>query len=1097
MAELDKATNVELPGPRVGKKPPVKPNVFEGQELVEPSIPMFLRTGELVDAVLGGDNFAGAVRRTQEYTHRLGKNGIGTAFTDGFPADPAYDVLDDPYYEQYPQLFDAMADSKSREQTREIVREYEATREAAFVLAQDPRGTAASMMALIADPTLLIAAPKVIQGASFLKRTGKAFGVTMGVSLPVETLISSENPQRTFSEGLAIATTISLFAAPVLALGGRHRPREEPIEVGFPKGEGVRIDKSMFGPETARATEHIPINTRGINEEPLTGVNASHVNAPKDLGSAATPGARTTSFTEELAEEAFVATGVKLEDIPWNPLFRLNSSPSVMARSVSESLADSGLIRNKNLKFKSSDVSVETTTRVRWSKPLIDALKATDDQFLLYRNKALGSELGNQARVMRTALEDALPGATGGKLTAKQFREEIATAMRNGDTHHIPEVQASARANRPLLDKLKKDAFEQDLFTRQMRREVGILERRVAVGQSKVTRLHGEAKKEAIDELADVMADLSAVEEKIKRLNEFGPTVNSAETYFPRYWNKTAIVEGRAELRTIVEDWLIRQKNVEPHKAATEADEIIDNLLMESAYFDLKASEKVTERAEASAFRERTLDIDDNLVKDFLVNDVETVMRHHTRTVGMDIELTAKFGDIDMKKQIDMVTEEYVEIIKNAPASERAALRKQHKRDVRDIEALRDRNRGTYGVPEDPFRLLSRSLRIAKSFNVLTMMGGAAITSTSDVARLVMVDGFGDSLKVASRMLKDPVFRKMARAETREAGQAMDQVLGTRAMQMADIADNFGNRMGVEKALLGSAQVMFTVNGLNTWNTMMKEVASVMTANRMNRAVSAVGQKSATSKQISNLAASGIDENMALRISDELGKYGDKVGDLHLPNTSLWDDANAAFHYRAAISQDVDRVIVTPGAGDRALWTSTEWGSTIAQFKSFGQAFFQRGIVRGLQEPDVNLLIGTGALIGMGFLVNEVKGAIRGGQQKKSMGVKIMDAVDRSGALGWVTDADNALEVISNGRLGLRPFTGTGGRPSKLRDMGRVLGPSFSTAANVADTVGSTLQGSVNTKAARNLTPFQNHPVSQLGRQAIDAFTRPTSPKEN
>jgi hypothetical protein len=325
----------------------------------------------------------------------------------------------------------------------------------------------------------------------------------------------------------------------------------------------------------------------------------------------------------------------------------------------------------------------------------------------------------------------------------------------------------------------------------------------------------------------------------------------------------------------------------------------------------------------------------------------------------------------------------------------------------------------------------------------------------------------------------------------------MDQVLGTRAMQMADIADNFGNRMGVEKALLGSAQVMFTVNGLNTWNTMMKEVASVMTANRMNRAVSAVGQKSATSKQISNLAASGIDENMALRISDELGKYGDKVGDLHLPNTSLWDDANAAFHYRAAISQDVDRVIVTPGAGDRALWTSTEWGSTIAQFKSFGQAFFQRGIVRGLQEPDVNLLIGTGALIGMGFLVNEVKGAIRGGQQKKSMGVKIMDAVDRSGALGWVTDADNALEVISNGRLGLRPFTGTGGRPSKLRDMGRVLGPSFSTAANVADTVGSTLQGSVNTKAARNLTPFQNHPVSQLGRQAIDAFTRPTSPKEN
>ncbi len=1151
MAELEKDPNALKPGPRVGKEPPVKkpgPNPFEGQAVEPTSIPTFIGKTEFLHALTGSDNFIGAMSRKMEYIERVGENGVGTAFTDGYPAKKGYRVIEDPIYQENPHLLDALADSRSPEQSAEILREHEATVEAAYVLAQDPRGEAAKLGAHMMDPTFIIPPMRVVKGSTFLKRSAKAFGVTMAAALPSEMLISSENPTRDFAEAMSIATTVSLFAAPLLALPGRNGGRQA----------SAKLSDDFIG----------PTRPHDVNAPDFVGPSRPQQQTPRDLGAAAAPEAKAATLEEELADEALVATGFGLEKLPWNPVFRMAQSASLRARQLSEDMVDSVLLRNKNLKFKASGVSVETSARVRWSKPLIDALKATDEQFLLYRGKTLGSELGNQIGVMRTVLRDGLDNwerqyskligepdvSKMGEahafldkqhLTAKQFREEVAHALRNNDTHHIPEVQAAARAQRPLLDKLKKEAFDQDLFTRQMRREVGVLERRIASKQAAVAKAQrgSEAKKELVDELADLLDEVKDVEAKIARLNEFGPTVNTSPTYFPRYYDRSAIEANRQALRETIREWLIVEKHVDPSFARGEADDIIDNMLMESAYFDLKASKEVTERAEASAFRERTLEIPDNLIRDFLVNDVETVMRHHTRTVGMDIELTAKFGDIDMAAQIKHVTEEYAEAIAKASAKDRAALRKQLKRDVRDIEALRDRLRGTYGVPEDPFRLLSRTLRVAKTFNVLTMMGGAAITSTTDLARFAMVDGFGPSLRAAAKLLRDPEFRKLHRAETRELGQAMDLVNGTRAMQMADIADTFGNRMGVEKALLGSAQMMFTVNGLNAWNTMMKEVASVVVATRVNKAISAVAadadklkvlKKSktkfdktdatkgfanaqakadaavdelfaaqgivldgATKKQISNLAASGIDENMALRISDELGKYGEKIGDLHLPNTSLWKDANAAFHYRAAISQDIDRIISTPGAGDRALWTSTEWGSTIAQFKSFGQGFFQRGIVRGLQEPDANLLAGTGSLIAMGFLVNEVKAAIRGDDRERSFGVKVMDAVERSGALGWVSDADNALETISNGRLGLRPFTGTGGRPTKLRDLGNVLGPSFSTAMNVSDVVGSSLQGETNTGALRRLTPFQNHPVSQLGRQAVTAYTRPTSPKEN
>ena len=83
-----------------------------------------------------------------------------------------------------------------------------------------------------------------------------------------------------------------------------------------------------------------------------------------------------------------------------------------------------------------------------------------------------------------------------------------------------------------------------------------------------------------------------------------------------------------------------------------------------------------------------------------------------------------------------------------------------------------------------------------------------------------------------------------------------------------------------------------------------------------------------------------------------IDRHGEKVGNEWLPNTEAWTDGTQRLRFRNALNQNVERIIVTPGAGDRALWTSTEMGSLLTQFKSYGQGAMVRMLTSGLQEKD-------------------------------------------------------------------------------------------------------------------------------------------------
>ena len=54
----------------------------------------------------------------------------------------------------------------------------------------------------------------------------------------------------------------------------------------------------------------------------------------------------------------------------------------------------------------------------------------------------------------------------------------------------------------------------------------------------------------------------------------------------------------------------------------------------------------------------RTLEIEDELIEEFLESDIEILMRHHVKTMGMDIEIARRYGDVNMQSVLDDIVSE-------------------------------------------------------------------------------------------------------------------------------------------------------------------------------------------------------------------------------------------------------------------------------------------------------------------------------------------------------------------------------------------------------------------------------------------------------
>jgi len=477
--------------------------------------------------------------------------------------------------------------------------------------------------------------------------------------------------------------------------------------------------------------------------------------------------------------------------------------------------------------------------------------------------------------------------------------------------------------------------------------------------------------------------------------------------------------------------------------------------------------------------RERTFSIPDTLVEDFLESDVETVARFYTRTMSADVELAGQFGRADMEDAINKVRDDYTRKAMRAETdAERTRLQKAMKADIRDLEGMRDRLRGTYAAPSDPNSLLVRAGRVAREWNYLRLLGGMTASAFPDMGRSVMAHGltrvWGNGL---APLVKNFRAVQLAGREAKLAGTALDMVLDSRAMSLADVGDDFGRHSKFERGLKSMSDRFGLVSLMAPWNAAMKQWVGAISSTRILEEAANWRAGNIKGANMEHMAMLGIDVHRASRIAAMFDKFGESADGVLIANTDAWTDGEALKTFRAALAKDVDRIIVTPGQ-DKPLWMSKEWGKLVGQFKSFSMASSHRVLLAGLQQRDMATLNGALIMTFLGMGVTYFKNAEAGREQPKDWKVWVAEGVDRSGITGWFYDVNNIAEKT----LGVGMHQALGGPvPSRYASRniaGALLGPSVGTVQDMAK-VGRAVVGTdpwrkSDTRAVRRLLPYQN-----------------------
>ena len=590
-------------------------------------------------------------------------------------------------------------------------------------------------------------------------------------------------------------------------------------------------------------------------------------------------------------------------------------------------------------------------------------------------------------------------------------------------------------------------------------------------------------------------------------------TTTSA-SYVTRFWNRQKLIGEETRFREIARGYFRQEVANLPKDAAPD--------FVSKADFDDYVEEAVTSvfnnltgrgqgdipewivPVSRGPLKERSFRIDDALIEDFLENDMEAVLRRYVRTMGAETELAAKFGRADLRDQFEAIGKEYDDLSAKAKTGkERLKLAKARDRDIQNLEAFRDMIRGTYRAAEDGSDW-SRLTRAALTWNYIRLLGGVLLTSMTDASRLVAVHGLRATMREALPNLVSRLkAANISRQDARDLGAVTEVVLQSRLATLAELQDPYAFGSPYERFLSNTSNVFSKMTGLGWWNDTMKTMASVMTQNRMARA--SLNWNGAGKKERAYMAFLGIDQGMAGRIARQLGKHGIEERGIWGANVSRWDDDVARRVWAAALNKDVDRTIITKGVADTPLWTKTNWGKLISQFKSFGLASHQRALIAGLQENPLRLLEGMIFSASLGMLIGYLKFVEKGDFESANRlldnpGLMVSEGLDRSGYLSIPFDISNTAEKIGlpfGIKTGLQTLagdedqSGSVSRYASRNPFGAVLGPSAGLFKDLATIASKVSKGDLTTGGANAMirqVPFGSLPGVRSG---LHGFVKP------
>jgi hypothetical protein len=815
-------------------------------------------------------------------------------------------------------------------------------------------------------------------------------------------------------------------------------------------------------------------------------------------------------------------TGIMLEKIGYNPLDRLINKGTREAKEYSLNMLKNSLFldANKLAKGEMPD-SVEAIKSVVY-RPLLNNF--IDEIETLYKeyNKRMGVSKWDLKKKVEIKL-----GSNKEILTYQQFKNAVPYAILRGYRYpEIPEIEAAARAFKNNLTKPFGDKINA-LGTRfiQLDKELQFFTN----GLKKIEPFHNP-KSELFNPTKNfvytyprtgkkITYTKKQLEEKVEDLTTIINEVKKGtrDKYFPIIWNFERILVEYDKFYAAFYPRIINKKNVTDQKAKDMLEGFKNygpyDLPLERMEGVLPGDEFIFAPSGYSNYlKSRNIPLDEvdyefALDNGWIMNDITVMAANYYRSTATDIILTEKFGDPfaygylyddvpGLAPGLRQVQESFDKIAKGiTDKKELAQHKKKEKQVLKDAEAVRDLAKGTYGLAKNPQRLMSKAGRAVTVWNTLDMLSGA-LAGLPDIARIITYNGFKRSMPQVMDFLKSTTngtvkeLFKAGKEQANRAGQAIEFFLDTGRANMiyGSHHDTQATFNAFDRFLQNAAAFNFKyVNQMASYTYIGKSIAAItIGTDIINSATKFAKTGKISDFDLVKFQHAGVSPKEIKDIAKFYEKYGEvdeKSPNILLANSDKWvnskDEINAAFRFNRMLNESIDYTITTPTLGDVPLWTNTELGRVIAQFKKFMFAFDRKVMQRGLQQKDATFISEIAALLFLGMVVDGIRTEQRGkNYNKKDIRDKVYDGFERSGAGGIFLEVNRMIETLSDNNVGIRPLIGTG-KPygTSLAWKAGTLGPTASKIGNISRILYDWGRGKHTHHTARRirkLVPFNN-----------------------
>lgn len=819
---------------------------------------------------------------------------------------------------------------------------------------------------------------------------------------------------------------------------------------------------------------------------------------------------------------------------------------------------------------KAFNGSVALDVHIKWDNKLRRLTQALDDGFVAFRKTVVEEEKTDsqtfltynltKQRLRAGDLYQTLTSKIGGnkknpdKLHWDQYKDVVMRGVVDEDFYKsMPDIQKEAvdqireitslfhEANQKYglyanANTLRAKKIEYNAYIVQVDELIATTKNEIKIREYKKVKEDLQGKIKGIDAYYDQ-------QDAFFKLDTFEP---DAKTYLPIIYDKDAIMKNK----TAFVEWLAGKFNEAKYKKYTvnketgeltpfantyearkkRAEQYVDRLLNEDVDdFDgimgKGRDAKGRLRYGVSPFKRRTLNFDhkeflkdNNGIADFVVTDVEYLMRQYISREAKAIETAARFGDPHLEK---FTIESKLRFIKDEIANENDVT--EMNRTINLFLDENDKMRGTLSL-EDPSSINKRTAGFLRDWASLAMMGKVVLSATVDVARPMMVNGFRRTFSTGFNQFmtnQEGFFRSVE--NLRYMGVALEVTLGMARKRFIEDGGQIGRANSTlgrwfdrQADRLNNAQAPFyTLNGLTPWTQMMKDLQGVISSHRFLEDSQKWARGELSDRDQLRLVSYGIDERTAKLIAQM--PYEDVDG-LLTANAEEWLTINggetASRKFKEALYADINRTIITPSSADQLNmmhgvvrindpkyanffanssiaeffgYKTTEYGGQFSnawlglpfQFMSWGIAANRKLLVSGLQGRDESAMMGIIAMITMGAIADRLKN--KQYWQNKPTEEKIIRAVEQSGVLGLFGDMNFMMETMSSGffgqSVGLRPMVGVPPRfgESNIVDAtGEVVGVGPSILLDLGYAFGSDSTYNERASTIRRLIPLGN-----------------------